>query len=43
MKMITKMELTPGMILGEDIIHNHTVIYPAGTRVDTLLIKKLNR
>lgn len=43
MKMITKMELMPGMILGEDIIHNHTVIYPADTRVDTLLIEKLNR
>lgn len=43
MKVITKMELQPGMILGEDISYNGNVIYPAGTRVDSLMTEKLNR
>lgn len=43
MKVITKMELQPGMILGEDIINHGTVIYSANTKVDNALIEKLNR
>ena len=43
MKTITKMELTPGMILAEDIIDQGRTLYSAGTKVDSLLIEKLNR
>ncbi len=43
MKVITKMELQPGMILGEDIMNYGNVIYPADTKVDDMLIEKLNR
>ena len=43
MKVITKMELEPGMILGEDIINQGNVVYPASTKVDAILIEKLNR
>uniref|UniRef100_UPI004056D925 HD-GYP domain-containing protein n=1 Tax=Acetatifactor sp. TaxID=1872090 RepID=UPI004056D925 len=43
MKVITKMELQPGMILGEDIVNHGKVIYPADTEVDSVLIEKLNR
>lgn len=43
MKDITKMELQPGMILGEDIINQGNVVYPANTKVDAILIEKLNR
>ncbi len=43
MKVITKMELQPGMILGEDIVSQGSVIYPTDTKVDTQLIEKLNR
>lgn len=43
MKVITKMELKPGMILGEDIINYGNIVYSAGTKVDNVLIEKLNR
>lgn len=43
MKLITKMELKPGMILGEDIENQGKVIYPADTKVDNMVIEKLNR
>lgn len=43
LKVITKMELQPGMILGEDIVNYGNIIYPADTEVDAILIEKLNR
>ncbi len=43
MKLITKMELQPGMILGEDIETQGKVLYPADTKVDRIMIEKLNR
>ena len=43
MKTITKMELQPGMILGEDVIDQGRTLYSAGTKVDNILIEKLNR
>lgn len=43
MKTITKMELKPGMILGEDIVEQGKVIYHADSKVDNVMIDKLNR
>lgn len=43
MKVITKMELQPGMVLGEDIYQHGNLIYPADTKVDSRIIEKLNR
>lgn len=43
MKVITKMELQPGMILGEDIVNQGNVIYPVDTKIDNMIIEKLNR
>lgn len=43
MKTITKMELKPGMILGEDIEFQGKTIYSAGTKLDAVSIEKLNR
>lgn len=43
MKTITKMELKPGMILGEDIVDQGKVIYRADAKVDNTMIDKLNR
>ena len=41
MKVITKMELQPDMVLGEDIQDQNHVIYPAGTTVTPQIIEKL--
>ena len=43
MKVITKMELQPDMVLGEDIQDQNHVIYPAGTTVTPQIIEKLKR
>lgn len=43
MKTITKMELKPGMILGEDIVDQGKTIFPADTKVDAITINKLQR
>lgn len=43
MKIITRMELHPGMILGEDVLHRGEILYAAGTKVDSLMIERLNR
>lgn len=43
MKTITKMELQPGMTIGEDVIAFGKVLYPSGTKVDQNLIDRLNR
>lgn len=43
MKVVAIMELKPGMILGEDVVHHGKVIYPAGTKLDEVIIAKLNR
>lgn len=43
LKLITKMELKPGMVLGEDVIDQNKVLFTAGTKVDKALIDKLQR
>lgn len=43
MKVITKMELQPGMILGENVVHQGRIIYAADTMVDNTIIEKLRR
>ena len=43
MKVITKMELQPDMVLGEDIQDQDRVIYPAGTTVTPQILEKLKR
>lgn len=43
MKTVAKMALAPGMILGEDIVYQDNVIFPADTKLDALKIEKLNR
>ncbi len=43
MKVITRMELKPGMELGEDVVNQGSVVYPAGTKVTDAVIQKLNR
>ena len=43
MKVITKMELQPDMVLGEDILDQDRVIYPAGTTITPQIIEKLKR
>lgn len=43
MKVITKMELQPGMILGEDVVNQGGILYPADTTIDANIIDKLNR
>ena len=43
MKVVARMELKPGMILGEDVLHQGKVLYPAGTKLDDIIIAKLNR
>lgn len=43
MKLITKMELMPGMIIGEDIVNQGKVLFPADTKIDNVLIEKLSR
>ena len=43
MKVITKMELQPDMVLGEDSQDQNHVIYPAGTTVTPQIIEKLKR
>ena len=43
MKVITKMELQPDMVLGEDILDQDRVIYPAGTTITSQIIEKLKR
>lgn len=43
LKLITKMELQPGMVLGEDVVNQGQVVFAADTRVDDRMIEKLNR
>lgn len=43
MKLITKMELQPGMILGEDVVMQGRLIFPADTKVNNTIIEKLSR
>lgn len=42
MKTVAVMALTPGMILGEDVVFQNKVIFTAGTKLDQLKIDKLN-
>ena len=41
MKVITKMELSPGMVLGEDVVYNGTLIYSANTKLEKEHIDKI--
>jgi len=43
LKIITRMELKPGMIIGEDIVEQGRVLYPAGTKIDQHIIEMLIR
>lgn len=43
MKTITKMELKPGMIIGEAVIDKGKILFEAGTKVDSRIIERLNR
>lgn len=43
MKTITKMELTPGMILCEPIVDQGKTLYEMGTTIDQRIIDRLNR
>lgn len=43
MKLITRMELLPGMVLGEDVIAQGKILYNAGTKMDNMTIEKLKR
>ncbi|MCM1100439.1 MAG: HD domain-containing protein [Clostridium sp.] len=43
MKDVAWISLTPGMVLGADIISQDKVIYPAGTELNQLIIDKLKR
>lgn len=43
MKTITKMELTPGMILSEPIVDQGKVLFEMGTTIDKRIIDRLNR
>lgn len=43
MKVITKMELKPGMVLGEDIVYQDQVIFAADTVMDEKMIERVGR
>lgn len=43
MKVVAWMELAPGMVLGEDVVSQNKVIYPAGTELNQIIIDKLKR
>ena len=43
MKTVATMALQPGMVLGEDVIHQNKVLYGADTVLDQTVINKLNR
>ena len=42
MKSVAVVALTPGMILGEDVISQGKVVCPAGTKLDKIIIDKLS-
>ena len=43
MKSVARIELTPGMILGEDIMYKGEVLYPKDTVLNAVIIEKLKR
>ncbi len=43
MKSVAIMALQPGMVLGEDVVHQNRVIFPANTTLDDTIISKLKR
>ncbi len=43
MKSVARMELTPGMVLGEDILYQENVLYPKETVLTNAIIDRLNR
>lgn len=43
MKSVAVVALTPGMILGEDVVSQGKVVCPAGTKLDKIIIDKLAR
>lgn len=42
MKTVAVMSLTPGMILGEDVLYQEKILFPAGTKLDKVSIEKLS-
>ncbi len=43
MKVVAIMELKPGMVLGEDVVHQERVVFAADTKLDETIISKLKR
>lgn len=43
MKTVARLALQPGMVLGEDILYQDRIIYPAGTKLDQFIIDKMGR
>lgn len=43
MKVITKMEMTPGMILGKEVEHQGEILYPADTELTAKIIDRIKR
>jgi len=43
LKVVATIALTPGMILGEDIVFQGNVVFPSGTQLTRPIIDKLNR
>ena len=41
MKTVAVMALAPGMVLGEDVVFQNKVVFPAGTKLDQLKIDKI--
>lgn len=43
MKIVTRMQLKPGMELGEDVENQGSILFKAGTIIDEMMINRLNR
>ncbi len=43
MKVITQMELKPGMVLGEDVEYQGAIVYPTDTELDDHIISRIRR
>lgn len=43
MRSVARMELVPGMVLGEDIVYQNKVVYAKNTVIDEVVIERLKR
>ncbi len=43
MKSVARVELVPGMVLGEDVLYQGEVLYPADTVLDATMLERLKR